>query len=223
MDGIPRADIEELIGLTPAFNYAMRALGMILMGAGLYRLGFMNGGMSTRVYRTVAIAGIGSGLSLAALGVVLVAANDFSKEVAFIGNIPNNLGTIPATLGYMSLIILWNQGSDNWLKRRLRAVGRMALTNYLAQSILGVLVLSVVLSDVTVDRAGSCSSSLPCGPCRCGGRRPGSTGTALAPPSGYGALRPTAEPSRCAAPNDVISRQDVALQLLRSSTGWDGR
>ena len=150
----PGADIEEVIGLTPAFNYAMRGLGMILMGAGLYRLGFMNGGMSTRVYRTVAIAGIGSGLSLAALGVVLVAANDFSKEVAFIGNIPNNLGTIPASLGYMSLIILWNQGSDNWLKRRLRAVGRMALTNYLAQSILGVLVLSVVLSDVTVNRAG---------------------------------------------------------------------
>ena len=150
----PGADIEEVIGLTPAFNYAMRGLGMILMGAGLYRLGFMNGGMSTRVYRTVAIAGIGSGLSLAALGVVLVAANDFSKEVAFIGNIPNNLGTIPASLGYMSLIILWNQGSDNWLKRRLRAVGRIALTNYLAQSILGVLVLSVVLSDVTVNRAG---------------------------------------------------------------------
>ena len=150
----PGADIEEVIGLTPAFNYAMRGLGMILMGAGLYRFGFMNGGMSTRVYRTVAIAGIGSGLSLAALGVVLVAANDFSKEVAFIGNIPNNLGTIPASLGYMSLIILWNQGSDNWLKRRLRAVGRIALTNYLAQSILGVLVLSVVLSDVTVNRAG---------------------------------------------------------------------
>ena len=150
----PGADIEEVIGLTPAFNYAMRGLGMILMGAGLYRLGFMNGGMSTRAYRTVAIAGIGSGLSLAALGVVLVAANDFSKEVAFIGNIPNNLGTIPASLGYMSLIILWNQGSDNWLKRRLRAVGRIALTNYLAQSILGVLVLSVVLSDVTVNRAG---------------------------------------------------------------------
>ena len=150
----PGADIEEVIGLTPAFNYAMRGLGMILMGAGLYRFGFMNGGMSTRAYRTVAIAGIGSGLSLAALGVVLVAANDFSKEVAFIGNIPNNLGTIPASLGYMSLIILWNQGSDNWLKRRLRAVGRIALTNYLAQSILGVLVLSVVLSDVTVNRAG---------------------------------------------------------------------
>ena len=150
----PGADIEEVIGLTPAFNYAMRGLGMILMGAGLYQFGFMNGGMSTRAYRTVAIAGIGSGLSLAALGVVLVAANDFSKEVAFIGNIPNNLGTIPASLGYMSLIILWNQGSDNWLKRRLRAVGRIALTNYLAQSILGVLVLSVVLSDVTVNRAG---------------------------------------------------------------------
>ena len=48
----------------------------------------------------------------------------------------------------MSLIILWNNSADNWLKQRLRAVGRMALTNYLAQTVLGVLVLTVALGDV---------------------------------------------------------------------------
>ena len=45
----------------------------------------------------------------------------------------------------MSLIILWNNRGDNPLKQRLRAVGRMALTNYLAQTVLGVLVLTVLL------------------------------------------------------------------------------
>ena len=45
----------------------------------------------------------------------------------------------------MSLIILWNNRADNWLKRRLRAVGRMALTNYLMQTVLGVLVLTTLL------------------------------------------------------------------------------
>lgn len=147
-------DTDELLALGSLFNYFMRGLGMIVMGAGLYRLGFMNGGMSPGVYRRVAVIGAGIGLPLAALGVVFVAVNDFSNGVAFIGNTPNNLGVIPASLGYMSLIILWNQRPDNWLKRRLRSVGRMALTNYLTQTVMGVLVLTVLLGDATVNRSG---------------------------------------------------------------------
>ena len=127
---------------------------MILMGAGLYRLGFMNGGMSTRTYRLTAAIGLGLGLPLAAASVIATAMGDYSREVAFIGQVPNTLGTIPASLGYMSLIVLWNRGGDNRLKRRLRAVGRMALTNYLSQTVLGVLVLTVLLDDVAVNRSG---------------------------------------------------------------------
>lgn len=147
-------DTDGLLALGALFSYFMRGLGMIVMGAGLYRIGFMNGGMSPGVYRRVAVIGAGIGLPLAALGVVFVAVNDFSNGVAFIGNTPNNLGVIPASLGYMSLIILWNQRPDNWLKRRLRSVGRMALTNYLTQTVMGVLVLTVLLGDTTVNRSG---------------------------------------------------------------------
>ena len=150
----PGADIEEAVGLGLIFNYVMRALGMILIGAGLYRIGFMHGDLPAAIYRRLAVAGIGVGLTLAALGVVFVAINGFAREVAFIGNTANNLGSIPAALGYMSVLILWNRRADDWLKRRLRAVGRMALTNYLAQSVLGVLILSVLLGDVAVNRAG---------------------------------------------------------------------
>ena len=153
----PGAEIDDtdgLLALGSLFNYGMRGLGMIIMGAGLYRLGFMNGDMSSSTYRRVAIVGAGIGLPLAALGVVFVAVNDFSNGVAFIGNTPNNLGVIPASLGYMSLIILWNQRPDNWMKRRLRSVGRMALTNYLTQTVLGVLILTVLLGDATVNRSG---------------------------------------------------------------------
>ena len=150
----PGAEIEDPIGLFMLLGYFSRGLGMILIGAGLYRLGFMQGSWSARTYRMTAVVGLGIGLSLAALGVIYVALNDFSREVAFIGNIPNTLGTIPATLGYMSLIVLWDKGAANWLKSRLCAVGRMALTNYLAQTVLGVLVLTVILGDLDINRSG---------------------------------------------------------------------
>ena len=135
-------------------GYIVRGLALIIMGGGLYRTGFMNGGMSDKTYRVTAIVGLAIGLSLATLGVIVTALNDYSRDVAFIAQMPNTLGTIPATLGYMALIILWNNRADDWLKRRLRATGRMALTNYLTQTILGVLVLTMLLGDAEwVNRA----------------------------------------------------------------------
>ena len=135
-------------------GFFMRALGLILVGAGLYRTGFMNGTMPSSTYRRTAIIGLAVGLPLATFGVALTIANDYSRDVAFIGQIPNTLGTIPASLAYMSLIILWNNRADNWLKERLRAVGRMALTNYLTQTALGLIVLGTLLADVdAVNRA----------------------------------------------------------------------
>ena len=142
------------VGLLVLGGFFLRALGLILVGAGLYRTGFMDGGKSAKTYRLTAAIGLAVGLPLAAAGVIVTAANDYSREVAFIGQIPNILGTIPASMGYMALIILWNNREDGRLKQRLRAVGRMALTNYLAQTVLGVLVLTTLLADAEfVNRA----------------------------------------------------------------------
>ncbi len=155
-----RGDEVDFAGLNGAvlgftlLGYFLRGLGMILMGAGLYRLGFMQGALSVRTYRLTANAGIAIGLPLASIGVLITALGDYSRDVAFIGQVPNTLGTIPASLGYMSLIVLWNRGLDSALKQRFRAVGRMALTNYLTQTILGVLILTLLLSDLSVNRAG---------------------------------------------------------------------
>ena len=146
--------VDGLLLLITLLNYFMRGLGLILLGAGLYRTGFMHGDRDARAYRLTALIGLGIGLSLAAAGISWVALNNFSREVAFIGQVPNTIGTIPAALGYMSLIILWNQRGNSWLQAQLQAVGRMALTNYLSQSLLGVLILTVLLSDAAIGRSG---------------------------------------------------------------------
>ena len=138
---------EEAIGVPVLLGYFLRALGLILIGAGLYRAGFMNGRLPVRTYRLTATWGLAVGLPLAAAGVVVTAVAEYSREIAFVGQIPNTLGTIPASLGYMSIIILWSNRADSRLKRWLRNVGRMALTNYLAQTALGVLVLTTLLAD----------------------------------------------------------------------------
>ena len=138
---------QEVLGLVLVLGFFLRALGLILVGAGLYRTGFMDGALSPRTYRLAAVVGLAVGLPLAAAGVIITALNDYSREIAFIGQIPNIVGTIPSSLGYMSLVILWNSRPDNWLKKRLRAVGRMALTNYLTQTALGVLILTTLLGN----------------------------------------------------------------------------
>lgn len=147
------APTDNFLLLLTLLNYFLRGLGLILFGAGLYRTGFMHGDKPAHTYRRIALLGLAVGLPLAAAGNVLLLLNDFAPTVAFLGQMPNTLGSIPAALGYLSLIILWQQRGDNWLQRRLRAVGRMALTNYLAQTLLGVLLLTWLLADVTLGRS----------------------------------------------------------------------
>ncbi len=152
---IPTKGVEGAVAGVFMLGYFLRALGLILVGAGLYRAGFMDGGLPSRTYRLTAIVGLAVGLPLAAVSVAITAANDYSREIAFIGQIPNTLATIPASLGYMSLIILWNNRAESPIKRRLRAVGRMALTNYLTQTVLGVLVLTILLGDAEYVNRGA--------------------------------------------------------------------
>ena len=151
----PSGEDYDILSGVLAMGYFMRALGLILVGAGLYKTGFMQGALSDRFYRRMALGGLAVGLSLATVGVVITHLGDYGRDVSFIGEIPNTFGTIPASLGYMSLIILWQRTRGlAWLKERFIAVGRMALTNYLAQTAVGVLILTHLLANVEIGRAG---------------------------------------------------------------------
>ena len=93
-------------------------------------------------------------MPLSILGVAIHLANDWSPDVALVGAIPNILATVPMAIGYIALITLWNQRDDTRLHERVRAVGRMALTNYLTQTIMGLTILGAVIGVGELGRAG---------------------------------------------------------------------
>ena len=156
-DTVPGGLASQGGGLVLAYLYSdifLRAFGMMLLGVALYRLGIVQGTRSAAFYRTLARVGLGVGLPLAAAGVVWQAGANFSPAVVFIGEVPNGLATIPCVLGYLGLISLWNRRAPSRGHELIRAVGRMALTNYLTQTLLGIFVLRVLLERGELGRAG---------------------------------------------------------------------
>ena len=130
-----------------------RALGAMLIGAALYRTGVMSGKRARAFYRRMAAWGLGVGLPLSAAGFALMAGSGFDIDWAIAGTVPNTLATVPLCLGYLGLIALWNAAGSSPMRGRVCAAGRMALTNYLSQTVLGVLALGTLLGDVDLTRS----------------------------------------------------------------------
>lgn len=135
-------------------DYFGRALGAMLIGVALYRTGVIAGNRALTFYRRMAAWGLGIGLPLSAAGFALMASTDFDIDWAVAGTIPNTVATVPVCLGYLSLITLWNAAGEGAMRRRVRALGRMALTNYLTQTALGLIVLGWLADDAELSRTG---------------------------------------------------------------------
>lgn len=133
-------------------NAGGRALGLMLIGVALYRVGIVQGDRDNAFYRRLATRTLGVGTAITAVGSVLFIATDWSADYAIVGTIPTGLGTIPMALGYMATIILWNRSASRHLER-FRNAGRMALTNYLSQTIIGLTTLGWLLNDVDLTRS----------------------------------------------------------------------
>lgn len=135
----------EAVELYRLGDYFARALGMMLIGVGLYQLEVVQGQRPAVFYRRMIRWGLGVGLPLSLIGVIWQSIADYSTAVAIVGQLPNTVGTIPVALGYLGLITLWNQRTSSQLwQSRLQAVGRMALTNYLTQTVIGITLLRVL-------------------------------------------------------------------------------
>jgi uncharacterized protein len=66
---------------------------------------------------------------------------DFDPVMHVLANIPHQIGRLATALGHMSLLVLAvKHQRAEWLTRRLAAVGRMALSNYIATSVIACLI-----------------------------------------------------------------------------------
>ena len=139
--------VAQWLRTTWLYEYAfLESLATMLLGIALYAAGALQGRWSARRYAALALAGYAVGLPVSGWEAWTVVRSGFDVlaiESTWLRSY--ELGRVPLTLGHAGLILwLWKIGAFARTLRRLSAVGRMAFTNYLAQSLLAMLVFTGV-------------------------------------------------------------------------------
>ena len=142
----------DLIGLGMMYEIFARALGMMFIGMGLYSNGkLVNiGSVNQILSRSIALLVVG--ILLSGVGLVWTYLNDFSTAAIIQGNIANTIGTIPVALGYVGLLIWWNERTKSFMLKRVQALGKTALSNYIGQTIV-CLSLAAVIPQAWLSRS----------------------------------------------------------------------
>ncbi|MBC7771838.1 MAG: DUF418 domain-containing protein [Pyrinomonadaceae bacterium] len=119
-------------------NTFWRGMGLMLIGMGLMKLGVFAAQCSRRFYVGLILAGYGIGFPLVWYGADRLIDSGFDMAGYFLVNSHfNYVGSIFVALGHVGIVMLACQaGVLDGLRNCLAAVGRMAFTNYLMQSVL---------------------------------------------------------------------------------------
>jgi len=131
----PEIAMYQIMGFL--FFMLWRVAGLMLVGMGLYRLGVLTGARSTRFYAILAVVGFALGVPVLLFGWQANQARDWEAFYAItIGGQYNYLASLAVAAGWIGVInLLCRAPLTGWLIHALASVGRMALTNYLTQSI----------------------------------------------------------------------------------------
>jgi len=119
---------------TDLFPYlmAVMAFGMAAM-----KSGFLRGEWASTTYLHFAVTGLALGLPLIGLGVVMNENADWEMTFSlYFGRMPNTLAAPLLAFAYIALVILAARRFGPAMQAVFAPVGRMAFSNYLAQSII---------------------------------------------------------------------------------------
>ncbi len=113
----------------------------MFLGIMLFRMGFFDRRVKRPVYLAIASLGIGIGLAIHTWINLGLYTNDFDPVDEQYYLIFMDLGRVPLVLGYLSLIVfIFKMKVFERVGDWMVAVGRMALSNYMLQSVIGVVV-----------------------------------------------------------------------------------
>lgn len=121
----------------------LESLGMMLLGMALLKAGVLTGMASTRLYGVLLVAGYVIGLSVNVFETSRLERAAFSTEALLSSYLTYDLGRVPMTLGHLGLIgLLYRAPRFARAGAVLACVGRLALTNYLMQSVICMFVFT---------------------------------------------------------------------------------
>lgn len=139
LDGfVHRASFVASFQINGLLYYVLwRVGGLMLIGMALMKVGVLSGRRDLSFYRRLMVAAYLIGLPITAWGAFNAGAYGYDPLYMFrTGNVYNYVGSIVVAFGHIGLIML--VVTSGWFKstlKRVAAVGQMALTNYLMQSV----------------------------------------------------------------------------------------
>ncbi len=115
-----------------------RAGGLMLIGMALFKLGILSAEISRSFYLRMTSLGFGLGLPIVVFGVLYCNDHGWDVRSAFFGGSQFNYwGSLLVAAGWIGAVMfVCQKGSFQSLTRRLAAVGQMALSCYLLQTII---------------------------------------------------------------------------------------
>lgn len=131
-----------------AFSYAFQWTGtpywlffdmipFMLIGMGLLKLGVLGAQRSAKFYGLMLLGGYSIGLVLGWRELQIVLASNFAPTGFAAAGETYQFSRLAMVIGHLGLLLLFiRSGVLGWLQRALRAVGQMALTNYLMQTVI---------------------------------------------------------------------------------------
>ena len=143
----------NIYGLLFILDGGNRAMTLMIVGILLYRLNIIQGTRELNFYKKLMFCGFGIGLPFSIYSIYLLISSEYSAAIAVTSKLWLTLSVIPMVLGYVGLLTIMNIKLRENISTRLRACGKMAFTNYITQTLLGVFVLSGLFGIGTFSRS----------------------------------------------------------------------